>query len=295
MVVGDHDTDRILDGPIISPIGRSAGRKSAARGAIRPTTGARAPGILPGVLVASRSPARRASSPARGGELVLYAQPLRDARTLETREAELLVRLRRADGRVLAPGAFLPMAERRGVVHQIDRWVIMQAARLAAEGKSISVNVSARSVCRPEMAGVVRDAIAGAGAPPGRLTFELTETALMECPATAARFAREVVALGCGFALDDFGTGYGGLAYLKNLPVNRVKLDREFVGEVLTNPAAEQVVAAMVALAESMGHSTVGEGIESMDELEAVCDLGVDLVQGYLLGRPEPVDITRPG
>src|SRR4051794_30813811 len=203
-------------------------------------------------------------------ELLLCAQPIRDARTLEQRDAELLVRVRTADGRVLGPGAFLPAAERLRVVHEIDRWVIVQAARLAAGGATVSVNVSAWSVCRPEMLATVRGAIEGAGAPPERLTFELTETALMDCPETGRRFAHELAALGCRFALDDFGTGYGGLAYLKNLPVDVVKLDREFVGDVLTNPASECVTAGVVALAESMGVLTVAEGIERSDELDAM-------------------------
>jgi EAL domain-containing protein (putative c-di-GMP-specific phosphodiesterase class I) len=127
------------------------------------------------------------------------------------------------------------------------------------------------------------------GADPSLIVVELTETALVSDEAAAEAFIERVGSLGCKLALDDFGTGYGGFSYLKRLPVDFLKIDIEFVRDLLTNQASRHVVAAVVSLARGFGQQTVAEGVEDPETLALLHEFGVDFAQGYGLGRPVPV------
>jgi PAS domain S-box-containing protein len=219
--------------------------------------------------------------------LLLFAQPIVDVATRSVVQHELLLRML-LDGDVIPPGEFLPHAESHGIINEIDRWVLQRAARLAAEGSVVQLNISARSIGEPLLLSEVDRVLSSTGADPRNLIFEITESALLGDERAARKFADAMNALGCRLALDDFGTGYGGLTYLKRLPVQYLKIDVEFVRDLLQETASQHVVAAVVDLARRFGLQTIAEGVEQLEALEMLQDLGVDYAQGYALGTPGP-------
>ncbi len=221
---------------------------------------------------------------------MLHAQPIVDLTTGEVVQSELLLRMRDPDGTLVAPGAFLPVAEQYGLIGEIDRWVIEQGAEIAAGGRAVEVNLSGRSICDPSLMDHIQHCIAKTGADPSLLVFEVTETALVEDEAAAEVFAARLHEVGCKLALDDFGTGYGGFTYLKQLPLDYLKIDIEFVRDLVANPASRHVVEAVVALARGFELQTVAEGVEDAETLELLRALGVDFAQGYHIARPAPMD-----
>jgi PAS domain S-box-containing protein len=222
--------------------------------------------------------------------LVLFAQPIVDLSSGETVQRELLIRMRERDGSFIPPGAFLPAAERFGLIGEIDTWVIGQAAALAAGGTPVEINLSGLSICDPGIMATIERALEESGADPKLLVFEVTETAIAGDLGVGREFVERLKALGCGFALDDFGTGFGGLTYLKHLPADSIKIDIEFVRDLLTDHADERLVRAIVDLARGFGQTTVAEGVEDAETLQRLRELGVDRAQGYFLGRPGPLD-----
>jgi PAS domain S-box-containing protein len=218
---------------------------------------------------------------------VLYAQPIVDLRTRRAVQHELLLRMCEPDGSIVAPGEFLPVAEQYALIGEIDWWVIKRATQLAGEGCPVQLNVSARSVCDPDVLEHVERSIEQCAVSAGLLVFEITETAIVEDEQAVRTFATRVQALGCKVALDDFGTGYGSLTYLKQIPVDYLKIDIEFVRDLARNSASRHVVQALVALAKDFGVQTVGEGVEDAETLELLASLGVDYAQGFHIARPE--------
>ncbi|MFL5846741.1 MAG: PAS domain S-box protein [Solirubrobacteraceae bacterium] len=221
--------------------------------------------------------------------LVIYTQPILDIARGEIAQEELLLRMRDEDGHIVGPGEFLPVAEEYGLISDIDRWVIGQAATIAARGRHVEVNVSGRTLGHRDLTVWVEEAIERSGADPRLLTFEITETALTADLEQACRFAERIAELGCGFALDDFGTGYGSFTLLKRLPVSYLKIDMEFVRHLVDEEADRHVVQAVVTLARGLGMRTIAEGVEDQATLDLLASMGVDYAQGYLIGRPEPV------
>jgi PAS domain S-box-containing protein len=222
----------------------------------------------------------------------LFAQPIVDLTTGAVVSHELLLRMRERDGRIRMPSAFLPAAERCGLILELDRWVIRQAATLAGRGYRVELNLSAASLGDPGLFDLFADAIAESGADPARMVIELTETALMQDEGMAATFIERAGALGCELALDDFGTGFGGFGYLKSLSVDYLKIDVEFVRDVRTNVASRHVVQAVVGLAAAFGQRTVAEGVEDDPTLQMIREMGVDLAQGYGIGAAGPLAVT---
>jgi PAS domain S-box-containing protein len=219
--------------------------------------------------------------------LVLAGQPIVSLDSGEVVGQELLVRLRDREGALVMPGEFLPAAERFGLICDLDRWVVSQAARLAAQGSAVNVNLSACSLADAKLADQIEKLLAEAHADPQLITFEITETALTEHVELASRFTARMSTLGCEFALDDFGTGYGAFTYLKTLPIKYLKIDMEFVRDLLENKASQHLVSATVQLARGFGQKTVAEGVENAGTLERLRELEIDFVQGYYLGHPE--------
>jgi EAL domain-containing protein (putative c-di-GMP-specific phosphodiesterase class I) len=201
---------------------------------------------------------------------------------------ELLIRMLDDDGSLVAPGLFLPAAEAYGLIRDIDRWVIREGMKLTAAGHPVEINLSAESLGDPDLFGFVVRELQTRGGDPARLVFELTETALLRDDDAARAFIEQVERLGCSVALDDFGTGYGGFHYLKRLPVDYLKIDIEFVRDLVHNPASQHVVKAVVSLADGFGYRTVAEGVEDMATLSLLREYGVDFAQGYGIGRPGP-------
>jgi PAS domain S-box-containing protein len=224
----------------------------------------------------------------------LHAQPIVDLCSGQVVQYELLLRMVGEDGALVAPLEFLPTAERVGLVGAIDRWVVRRAAELAADGLPVQINLSGASLSDPAFAGVVERELRAAGADPGRIVVEVTETALVTNEDAAAEFARRITGLGCRMALDDFGTGYGGFSYLKRLPVALLKIDREFVRDAVSEHGSRHVVRAVVDLARGFGQRTVAEGVEDADTLRLLRRLGVDFAQGFAIARPCPVEEVAP-
>jgi len=183
----------------------------------------------------------------------------------------------------------LGVAEKYGLITEIDRWVVRQAIRLAAGGRHVGVNLSAESMVTLDLLALIEGEIHEADANPSNLVFEITETALMRDIDKGEAFARGIAALGCGLALDDFGTGFGTFTHVKKLPINFLKIDIEFVRDLVLSSANQHVVKAIVNLAQGFGCQTIAEGVEDAGAMKLLGEFGVDFAQGYLLGRPVPV------
>jgi PAS domain S-box-containing protein len=221
--------------------------------------------------------------------LVLYSQPIIDLFTGETVQHELLLRMRAEDGSIIAPGEFLPIAERYGLISEIDRWVIRQAVAIAARGEATEFNLSAASIDDPAVLRELASAIQDAGADPSLLVVEVTETAMINQLDAGRRFAEQVTALGCRLALDDFGTGFASLSYLKQIPAQLLKIDIEFVRDLTHNETDERLVRAIIGIAREFDQITIAEGIEDEPTLVRLRELGVHLGPGFLFGRPQPL------
>ncbi|MGY4493845.1 putative bifunctional diguanylate cyclase/phosphodiesterase [Pseudomonas sp. TE3610] len=226
-------------------------------------------------------------------EFVLFYQPKIIAPAGPMTGVEALLRWNKPDMGMVPPDRFLPLAERTGLIVPIGNWVINEACRQMAEwhsqGKrdwSIAVNLSTVQLAHSELVEVVRTALQRNGLPAHSLTLEITETTAMRDAEAALIVLDQLAALGVGISIDDFGTGYSSLLYLKRLPANELKIDRGFVTELSQGNEDEAIVSAIVALGKTLGLKIVAEGVETAEQREMLTDLGCDVLQGYLLGRP---------
>jgi PAS domain S-box-containing protein len=223
--------------------------------------------------------------------MLVYAQPVVNLRTGTPDWCELLVRMGppKPGGPLLQPAAFLPMAERFGMIQAIDVWMVRQALRLPA-GPAPEVNLSAVTLCDPaarrEIIALLRTVPEAAS----RIVFEITESAGARHLDAAREFADELTALGCGLALDDFGTGFGSFTYLRLLPLRYLKIDQSFVLGLVDSRDDQRVVQSIIGIAAQFGLHTIAEGVEDEATLELLRELGADYVQGFHTGRPAPVD-----
>jgi len=218
--------------------------------------------------------------------LLLYRQPIVDLRSGLVAYHELLIRMLSEDGEIIAPGDFLPTAERFGLIVEIDRWVTEHALRLAIDGERVSINLAGPSIGDERVLSLVRKALAD-GLNPDNVIFEITETAAVSNFDKAERFAQALNGLGCNLALDDFGTGFGSFTYLKHLNASYLKIDVEFVRQLVSNDTDQKVVKSIVDIAHSLDKKTIAEGVEDAATLTALKDRGVDYAQGFYLGRPK--------
>jgi diguanylate cyclase (GGDEF)-like protein/PAS domain S-box-containing protein len=228
--------------------------------------------------------------------LRLVAQPIRDLRSGEVVHHELLLRMTDRDGSEVLPSAFLAIAEQFAIIGEIDRWVVLAAiGELAADpdGRRVfHVNVSGASIGDPELLDAIRDELERTGVSGSRLVFEITETAAVTNVQEASAFANELRALGCRLALDDFGAGFGSFVYLQQLPFDMIKIDGQFVRDCTTNPTDRVILESLVHAARGLRKQTVAEFVEDEATEDLLRDLGVDLVQGYHVGRPGPIEAT---
>jgi diguanylate cyclase (GGDEF)-like protein len=229
-------------------------------------------------------------------ELFLVYQPTFDLKSERTTGVEALLRWRHATRGVIAPDVFIPIAEHSGLILPIGRWVLhtatVQAAAWRARGHelSISVNVSGRQLDHDELVDDVRSALAESGLEPSALTVEITETALMKDPEATARRLTAIKALGVRVAVDDFGTGYSSLAYLRQFPVDTLKIDRAFVQGIASSKESAALIQTLIDLGKSLGLETLGEGIEDLAQLEHLQRARCDSGQGFLYARPLEAD-----
>jgi predicted signal transduction protein with EAL and GGDEF domain len=228
-------------------------------------------------------------------QLVLHYQPKTNLANGRVEAVEALVRWQHPVHGMLAPDRFLPLAEQTDLIDKLTDWVLRRAVTdLAAMGEagaglSVAVNVSARSLARLDFARRVVVALTERGLPPPRLIIEVTETALLADPARAALILTELSRAGVRVSLDDFGCGQTSLGYLSSLPVHELKIDKSFIGDMLSNPAHAAIVRSIVDLGHNLALRVVGEGVESMDVLDTLKATGCDVAQGFLFARPMPV------
>jgi diguanylate cyclase (GGDEF)-like protein len=227
-------------------------------------------------------------------QLFLLHQPtfyLDDGRL---RGVEALLRWNHPQRGIVPPGVFIPIAEESDLIVEIGRWVTTEACRQAAAWRAqgldlvMSLNVSARQLDDPGFTDDVRQILLDTGVDPGIVILELTETALMREPEKAAAVLTGLKTLGVRISIDDFGTGYSSLAYLGQLPVDAIKIDRSFVFASSTSAESANLLNALIRLGQSLRITTLAEGIEDEDQLELLRQAHCDLGQGFLLGRPMP-------
>jgi diguanylate cyclase (GGDEF)-like protein len=222
----------------------------------------------------------------------LLYQPVYDLEDLSVVGCEALLRWEHPTLGQIQPDIFIPLLESSGQIVEVGRWVLIEACRQTAawhaEGSAlgISVNVSGRQLDRDVIIDDVGDALALSGLDPGRLTIEVTETALMRDTTAAARRLAELKALGIMLAIDDFGTGYSSLAYLQKFPVDCLKIDRAFTNAISTTPESRALIRTVVQLGRDLGLKTLAEGVETTEELDHLRKEHVDHAQGFLMARP---------
>ncbi len=235
----------------------------------------------------------------QANELVLHLQPLVDVSASTVYGVEALVRWEHPRRGLIMPGDFIPRAERSGLMNDLTFWVLRRAVEHAAElrrgGRDlrVSINVSARSLLRPDFPDTLVALLEDEELPGSALTLELTEDTLMADQARTLEIVARLAGIGVHISIDDFGTGYSQLAYLKRLPVSEIKIDRSFLEDMLESDTDLSIVSATIGLAHALNLRAVGEGVESAGQLERLRELGCDLIQGYYIGRPMPIEQFR--
>lgn len=234
-----------------------------------------------------------------GRQFYLVYQPTFDLHTESVSGFEALIRWRHPDRGVVGPDLLIPVAEETGTIVAIGRWVLEEACRQAAEWRragsdvGMAVNVSGRQLDADGFVDDVRNALAASGLDPSALTLEITETTLMREPVAAAQRLVELKALGVRVAIDDFGTGYSSLAYLRQFPVDAIKIDRSFISGVAATKESAALIHTLVQVGKALGLETLGEGIEEPAQLRRLQRENCDLGQGYLLARPLEVEAAE--
>jgi diguanylate cyclase (GGDEF)-like protein/PAS domain S-box-containing protein len=227
----------------------------------------------------------------------LYAQEIRDLRSPLKRgcHLEILTRLIAPDGSIIRPGTFIPAAERFDLMGALDRWVIETALRdhgamiMAVPGLAVAINLSANSLSDPDLWPFVEAALRKSELDPARLTFEITETAVINNFSASERFVAQARAAGARISVDDFGTGVSSFTYLKRFRVDMIKIDSTFVGDMHESRYDRAIVRLIGEVAQEIGADVIAEGIEATDTVEILQSLGIKYGQGYLFHRPRPL------
>jgi len=229
-------------------------------------------------------------------KLEMYFQPVIDLHTGRISGVEALVRWPHPVHGLLYPDAFIPMAERTGLIQELGSAVLKQtlvtcgACRDVGMKLTVAVNLSVKDIQDPRLPDQVADILADTGAAAHHLKLEITESAMMADPKLALRTLESLHDMGIKLAIDDFGTGFSSLAYLKELPVDDIKIDRVFVMDMLDDESNAMIVRSTIDLAHNMGLRVIAEGVENQAVYDALAALSCDEAQGYYMGRPLPVD-----
>jgi len=223
---------------------------------------------------------------------VLY-QPMFDLRSARMSGVEALLRWRHPRRGIISPETFIPAAEETGLIVPIGRWVLEEACKRAAAWHAggcslgVAVNVSTRQIERPEFTGAVRSALSKSRLPPAKLTLEITESKPICDPRATVRRLRSLKSLGVRIAIDDFGSGYSSLAYLHQLPIDELKIDRSLITTgAAAHGSSDALIATIIQIAKALGIRTLAEGIEATPQLRRLQRLGCERGQGFLLARP---------
>jgi diguanylate cyclase (GGDEF)-like protein len=232
-------------------------------------------------------------------EFELHYQPIFDLGDRSIVGCEALLRWNRPGGATVQPSEFIATAEESGLIVPIGEWVLREALKQARSWQSpgrpvrIAINVSARQLARSTFVERLRRLIHEFGMDPGLIELEVTESVIIEGAGEARAALDQIAELGVGLAIDDFGTGYSGLAYLKRLPIDTVKIDQSFVRDLTIDPDDAAIVTAIVAMARGLGIGVVAEGVETEEQLAELQRLGCLRAQGYLLARPMSAAAVR--
>jgi diguanylate cyclase (GGDEF)-like protein len=229
--------------------------------------------------------------------LSLHTQPIRSLASGGIERYELLLRMTGDNGELLPAAAFIETAERSGMVQELDRWVVVRALELLAsrerEGKPVSlhVNLSGASVADLSVLEFIERRLDEGEADPARCTFEITETARVHDYEAAGGFADRLTEFGCQVAIDDYGAGFGPFHYLKQIPFDLIKIDGSFISDMPNSDADQLTVQAIVQIARGLGKTTIAEYVQDDITAQMLREYGVDMAQGYHLGRP--VDVAE--
>jgi diguanylate cyclase (GGDEF)-like protein len=230
-------------------------------------------------------------------QLEVFYQPIIDVRTTDTIGAEALVRWHHPTRGLVSPAEFIPIAESTGLIVPLGKWVLTEACRQAESWRSsgitderfhISVNLSARQLQDPAILDDVAAAIRNSGLPPAFVVLEVTESVIMDDLPTALSRLYALKDLGLRLAVDDFGAGYSSLSYLRNFPIDIVKIDKSFVDRITLDPEGAAMVRGVIDLSSALGLTTIAESVENPDQLALLHELGCDSVQGYMFAKPMP-------
>ena len=242
------------------------------------------------------------------GEFRLLYEPIYELRSRRLVGAEALIRWQHPQRGLLRPVEFLAVAEECGLIVPIGHWVLHEACRTLASwtrthrrtcaagperAPTMAVNLSARQIADPDLVGEVSAVLGRHEFDPAQLTLEITETAVHDAPFSAGTVLKALSALGTRIALDDFGTGYSSLMHLRQTPVNILKIDRMFVSELGQVGEDRAIVAAVIGMARALGMTTIGEGIENVEQYGQLCELGCDQGQGYLFSPPMTAELFQ--
>jgi diguanylate cyclase (GGDEF)-like protein len=225
-------------------------------------------------------------------QLVLHYQPKVDIETGRVTGVEVLVRWQHPERGNIPPHEFIPFLEQSGHIRSLTAWVlragIRQVGRWNEEGKRLtaSLNISARDLLNSELPGYLEQLLAENGVPPNQICLELTESAFVEDPATALATIKRLHVIGVNLAIDDYGTGYSSLAYIQQLPVREVKIDRSFVTRMVESKDSRTIVRSTIELGHNLGMRVTAEGVEDSEALDMLRGMGCDTAQGFFFGKP---------
>lgn len=225
----------------------------------------------------------------------LYVQPIVNLFEKQTSHYEILLRLEDNDGHFHSPADFIPVAENNFMIDQLDFWVVdkalsyMEKLSLAHADTSFSINLSGDGLQNPAILELVRNRIAYHSINPSRLMFELTETAAVKDEKAIRETITKLRSMGCKFAIDDFGTGFSSFNYIKNYPVDYIKIDGMFIRNLVNEHSDQILVKSMVDIAHDLGKKVIAEYVEDEATLQLLKEYCVDYVQGYHLGKPQPI------
>ncbi|HYS90006.1 MAG TPA: EAL domain-containing protein, partial [Bradyrhizobium sp.] len=226
----------------------------------------------------------------------LHYQPFFDFQSGERRGLEALVRWRHPTRGLIPPDQFIPLAEETGLIVPLGEWVLKRACDDATSWPAdikVAVNLSPVQLKQAELFDVIRYALRSSGLPPERLEIELTESVLLERAAENHALMERLKGIGISLALDDFGTGYSSLSCLTAFPFDKIKIDKSFIANLTNGHKSSAIISSIVALARGLGMSVTAEGVETQEQFERLKTLGVNFAQGYLLGRPMPLDASK--
>jgi diguanylate cyclase (GGDEF)-like protein len=227
------------------------------------------------------------------GEFELHYQPVINLESGGIRGFEALIRWRHPEKGLIPPANFIPLAEEIGCIVPLGEWTIRQACATAAawpDPLEVAVNLSPVQFSTPGLVQVVLNALSASGLPARRLELEITESTLLQDRESTLSTLYQLRALGVRIAMDDFGTGYSSLSYLQSFPFDKIKIDRSFVADIAEGSGSLDIVRAVAAMAKGLGMTTTAEGVETVEQLEAVRSEGCTEVQGFLFSRPLPAD-----